>query len=193
MHLGFTPERSCIMRGLRVVPILLLALAASPLAAQQASLTADLAADLDRVQQQLTQLAGAFPADKWDWRPAEGVRSVAEVYMHLLSENYLLAAATGTPAPAETGIKGSDYQTAVAYEKTKLSREAILAELEQSFASLKKSLSALTHDNLGHATALGAQTSNQRIMLFASAHSHEHMGQLIAYARMNNIVPPWSR
>jgi uncharacterized damage-inducible protein DinB len=175
------------------LPVLISALAVSPLAAQQASLTADLAADIDRVQQQLTQLAGAFPADKWDWRPAEGVRSVAEVYMHLLSENYLLAAATGTPAPPQTGIKGSDYQTAVAYEKTKLSREAIVAELEQSFASLKKSLNALTRDNLGRATALGAQTSNQRIALFASAHSHEHMGQLIAYARMNNIVPPWSR
>lgn len=181
------------MKSLHRHLVILLVLASSPLAAQQGSVTADISADLDRVQQQLTQLAGAFPADKWDWRPAEGVRSVGEVYMHLLSENYLLAAATGTPAPSETGIKGSDYQTALAYEKTKLSREAVMAELEKSFAALKKSLSTLTHESLAQASALGAQSSNQRVMLFASAHSHEHLGQLIAYARMNNITPPWSR
>jgi uncharacterized damage-inducible protein DinB len=121
------------------------------------------------------------------------VRSVGEVFQHISADNYLIAAATGTAAPAETGIKASDYQTAVAYEAKKMSRDAVIAEIEKSFAFLKKVLNELPAAKLAQPSAFGPNSTNQSVILLAATHVHEHLGQLIAYARMNNIVPPWSK
>jgi uncharacterized damage-inducible protein DinB len=31
------------------------------------------------------------------------------------------------------------------------------------------------------------------VLELLATHNHEHLGQMIAYARMNGIAPPWSR
>jgi len=38
----------------------------------------------------------------------------------------------------------------------------------------------------------GQKMTRRGGMLALASHSHEHLGQLIAYARANNITPPWT-
>ena len=171
---------------------------ALPVAAQAApaagSLTADLLADINDVEKKFVGLARAIPADKYEWRPGAGVRSVNEVVLHVASDNYLIPAALGfTPDPA-TGIKGEDYKTAVAFEQRKMSRDAAIAELEKSFAFLKQSLQNTPASKMGDPVKLfGQPFTMQRAWILGTTHLHEHLGQLIAYGRTNNVKPPWSR
>jgi uncharacterized damage-inducible protein DinB len=178
-------------------------LAATPLAAQQATsasaatstgLVADLLRDVGQVERKMVGLARALPADKYSWRPAPGVRSIGEVVMHVASDNYWFPAAFGTPADPSTGIKGDDFKTAVAFEKRQVSRDSSIAELERSFAFLKKTLAAVPESRLSEkVTLFGQQFTTQQAWLLATVHLHEHLGQFIAYSRGNGVTPPWSQ
>jgi len=184
----------------------LLAATTSPAAAQQpttagasstsvpASLTADLLTDVGQVEKKFMGLARAIPADKYNWRPAQGVRSIGEVLLHVAADNYLMPAALGHAADPATGIKGDDYKTAQAYERRQLDRDATIAELEKSFAHLRKTLSATPAARLGQPVSMFGQTFTvQQTWIMATTHLHEHLGQFIAYARSNGIAPPWSQ
>ena len=98
--------------------------------------------DIKEVEEKLVGLAKAMPEASWNWRPGTGVRSVGEVYQHIATDNYLLPAMLGTPAPEATGIVGTDYKTVQAYETRKIDRAAVLADLEVSFAFLRKAMEA---------------------------------------------------
>ena len=187
--------RSRVSRSLALGAALLLAASPAPLASQQpGSVTADLIADIGEVEQKLMQLAKAIPEDKFAWRPGTGVRSVAEVFQHVSADNYLLAAPLGAAPPTATGIKPEDYKTVQAYETRKIGRDEILKDLETSFAHLKAAMKATTPATMGQQVKLFGQTfSTQRVMILTATHLHEHLGQLIAYARSNNVTPPWSR
>jgi uncharacterized damage-inducible protein DinB len=174
----------------------LLAGLAFPARAQHHSstLTADLRAAIEEVEKKMLDLARAIPEDKYSWRPGAGVRSVGEVLMHVAADNYLIPAAIGFPADPATGIKGDDYKTAVAFEKRTANKAAAIAEMEKSFAFLKKSLSDTHGDRLNAPVSMfGMNLTSQKAWIMATTHLHEHLGQLIAYARTNEVVPPWSR
>jgi uncharacterized damage-inducible protein DinB len=159
-----------------------------------ASLTADLLTDIGQVEKKVMGLARAIPADKYGWRPGEGVRSVGEVLMHVAADNYLLPAALGHAADPATGIKGDDYKAAQAYERRQLDRDATIAELEKSFAHLKRSLSSTPAAGLGKQVSMFGQTFTvQQTWIMTATHLHEHLGQLIAYARSNGVAPPWGQ
>jgi hypothetical protein len=119
---------------------------------------------------------------------------VGEVLLHVAADNYLLPdAAFGVPADASTGIKGSDYNTALAFEKRTMSKDAVVAELEKSFAHLKKTFSGMAPDRMGEGIRLfGQPMTVQRALIVTTTHLHEHLGQMIAYARSNAVKPPWS-
>ena len=185
---------------------LALALAAAPLsaAAQQrqparaaaapTGLTADLLTDVDQLEKKVMGLARAIPAEKYEWRPGQGVRSVGEVLLHVAADNYLLPAAIGHAADPATGIKGDDYKTAQAFERRPLSRDATIAELERSFAHLRKALAATPASGLAAPVSLfGQKFTVQQTWLMTTTHLHEHLGQLIAYARTNGIAPSWGQ
>jgi hypothetical protein len=93
---------------------------ASPAGAQvqRRTVMTELVESIEAAEQKIVGLAEAIPADKFGWRPADGVRSVGEVVMHVAADNYLLTAIGGTPAPASTGIKADDYSTVQMYEQT---------------------------------------------------------------------------
>ena len=157
------------------------------------SVTADLLADLTAMEKKFIDLAREIPAAKYGWRPGEGVRSVGEVYLHLASDNYLIPAALGFAPPAETGIVGGDYKTAQAFEMRKLDRDSIVAEVERSFAFVKNALNGTTPAKLGESVTLfGQPFTGQSTWILAVTHLHEHLGQMIAYARSNGVKPPWS-
>ena len=81
-----------------MVALAALTIAAAPAAAQDA-LTPSAAemvrqqfmTDLDTLQSKFLALAEAIPAEKYAWRPAPGVRSVGEAFMHVASEYYVYA------------------------------------------------------------------------------------------------------
>ena len=172
-----------------------LTLVAGPAAAQQpAGVVQDLLTDLKEVQDKLTSLAKAMPESGWTWRPGTGVRSTGEVIQHIAADNWFIPASLGTPAPAASGIKNGDYKTVQAYEGRKMDRATAMAEMEQSFAFLRKAMTDTPAAAMGENVSVFGQTFTRQYMwILATTHLHEHLGQLIAYARSNNVVPPWSR
>ena len=161
--------------------------------AHGSTIAADLRADIEEVEKKMLDLARAIPEDKYAWRPAAGVRSIGEVLMHVAADNYLMPAAIGFPADPATGVKGSDYKTAVAFEKRTLDKAGTIAELEKSFAFVKKSLDGTSGDKLNAPVSMfGMSLTSQKAWIMTTTHVHEHLGQLIAYARSNGIAPPWS-
>ena len=96
-------------------------------------------------------------------------------------------------APKETGIT-KEYNTATGFEKRPMNKAAVIAELEKSFTFLCKSMSSTTDAQLNTAIDMFGQTSTTRALWISTAtHLHEHLGQLIAYARSNKITPPGSK
>ena len=147
--------------------------------------------DLDSLQHKFVALAEAFPADKYAWRPAAGVRSVGEAFMHIASEFYLytpLAYGT-TPSPLVALNKASLDKFEAMPSKTE-----VLRHLKEGFAYAKQAVGALDPDAIaGRKKIFGRDHNVIEMSLDMTDDLHEHLGQLIAYARMNGIKPPWSK
>lgn len=166
-----------------------------PLRAQnREGLMGDLIKDVSEVQSKIVGLAKAMPAEAYAWRPTAGVRSTAEVFAHVAADNYFLPAAMGINPPAETGINGKDFKTAAAFEKRTMTRDQLIAELEKSFTFLKTSMNGMADAQLNAPLEVfGQKTTNRSLWISTTTHLHEHLGQLIAYARSNKVTPPWSK
>jgi uncharacterized damage-inducible protein DinB len=178
------------MRTRLATAAVFLALAA-PIQAQT-SFVGEAHRDLNTVQKKFIDLANAIPESAYGWHP-EGARTVAEVLLHVASENYYLPIAMGTPAPAASHIT-SDYASTGTFEKRKLTKAQVIADLTASFQHLHKAITPNTDANLGEKIKWFGQDATRQSALFGTVtHLHEHLGQLIAYARANNVVPPWSK
>lgn len=172
---------------------LFLALAlATPLQAQGPFIV-DVHNDLADVEKKLNALAKAIPESAYGWRPGAGVRSVSEVLIHVAAENYQIPVMMGAPAPAATGIT-ADFKTVDAFTGTTRTKDQVVAELAASFTHAHRALHVNTDANLGEQIKMwGVDFTRQRAMFLMMTHLHEHLGQMIAYARSNNVVPPWSK
>jgi uncharacterized damage-inducible protein DinB len=169
-------------------------LAATPARAQTAGVVTDLMTDVAQVEQKMVALAKAMPADKYAWRPGAGVRSFGEVMLHIASDNYLMPGFMGVAPDPATGIKIDDFKTLGAFEHRNLGPDATVAELSKSFANLKKAMTATTQPQLADKVNMfGMSFSKQAAWVLTTTHLHEHLGQAIAYARTNGVVPPWSK
>lgn len=146
--------------------------------------------DLKETYDKLIQLADAMPAKDYSWKPEEGVRSVSEVYVHVAMSNYFFLSYLGLPMPKELK-PGTENQK---LEKEMTDKEEIVNLLKQSSADAQKFLASYTGTDFDTVVELpfGKFTKGQILMLTAT-HPHEHLGQSIAYARANHIVPPWSK
>jgi len=153
-----------------------------------AELKTSFLADLEVMRGKYVGLAEAFPQDKYDWRPMEGVRSVAEVLMLAAMEGYSFI-------PTSFGGKPPDISKEEMGKLRSLNTKAqVIDHLNKGFAHAKAQLEAVDNATLtGKRTLFGQQRSAAAIALFVGGDLHEHLGQLIAYARMNKIVPPWSK
>ena len=168
-------------------------LLATPCDAQhRTGLMGDLIRDVNDLQDKLTSLAKELPADKYSWRPTADTRSVGEVMLHVAADNYFIPAELGVKPDAATRI--TDYPSTIAYEKQKLSRDEILAQVDKSFAHLVKAMADTPDAKLDETVPFfGQQMSRRRVWILTVTHLHEHLGQMITYARSNSVVPPWSR
>jgi uncharacterized damage-inducible protein DinB len=145
---------------------------------------AEFLAQQDGVEKEILALAEATPPTFFPWRPAEGVRSVSEVYMHLAFGNYLIPGFAGGKTP--DGIAPS-------MEKTVTAKADVIDALKKSFAHVRAVIAATSDADLDKATKFfGHESTYLGVFLAAATHEHEHLGQSIAYARMNGIVPPWT-
>lgn len=136
---------------------------------------------------QVMQLAEAIPADKYSWSPQTGVRSVAQVFAHIISANYFFASKLGAKIP-----EGINMQ---ALEKELKTKDAIAAELKRSYDLAINAIKNTPDDALANKVEFPfpGEFTGMSAVLIVLAHSNEHLGQLIAYARMNEITPPWSK
>ncbi|MEQ8330926.1 MAG: DinB family protein [Longimicrobiales bacterium] len=154
-------------------------------------LLADLATQTDQAEEKILGLARAIPEEDYMWRPASGVRSVAEVLIHIAADNYFLPLLMGVEVPAPTGIT-LDFATVQAYQDRDIPKEQIVAELEESFRFLDGAM-AETRGDLNRPFEFGGTEFEVGSMwVMAITHLHEHLGQMIAYARSNDVTPPWS-
>lgn len=151
----------------------------------------DLRGTVETLHEKFTTLAAAMPASDLDYRPMEGVRSVSEVYIHVAADNFYVPALLGWEAPEGTGVT-SDVMTFREYQQQTMSRDEMLAALDASFEFFLASMSDSRGD-LDREVELGSPTTVGDVWIRATVHLHEHLGQSIAYARSNAVVPPWSR
>jgi len=136
------------------------------------------------VSQQLIALAEATPADKFAWRPAPGVRSTSEVYMHIAIADFGLLSYTGPKLPADLKPE---------MEKTVTSKADVINWLKRSLDAVKQAHLTETPQDLQRKVQIhGRDATVDGMYLRIIVHANEHMGQLVAYARMTGVVPPWS-
>jgi uncharacterized damage-inducible protein DinB len=134
------------------------------------------------VSQQLIALAEAAPAEKYSWRPASGVRSTSGVYMHIAIANFYLLSVTGPKVPADLNEN---------MEKTVTSKAEVIAWLKRSLEAVKTAHAAISPKDLERKVKIaGREATVDGMYLRIIIHANEHMGQLIAYARMTGVVPP---
>jgi hypothetical protein len=185
-------------RALAIISLASLALVvlSSPARAQEvmskeaaAAVKASFVADLDTLRGKFVGLAEAFPQDKYAWRPMEGVRSVSEVLMLAAFEGYAFIPTSFGAKAAEVGSREEMAKLRTLSDKTQ-----VLDHLNKGFAYAKKELEALDPATItGKRKVMGRDLSVADIALAIGGDLHEHLGQLIAYARTNHIVPPWSK
>lgn len=136
------------------------------------------------VTQQLIALAEATPAEKYAWRPAAGVRSTSEVYMHIVMTNYYLLEMMGQKRPAD--LKDG-------MSKTVTSKPEVVAWLKRSMQAAQQAHSAETPADLQRRVhIIDRDATIDATYLRMLIHANEHMGQLVAYARMAGVTPPWA-
>lgn len=136
------------------------------------------------VSQQLIALAEVTPEDKFSWRPAQGVRSTSEVYMHIAIANFSLLSVTGPKIP-------NDLKEGM--EKSVTKKAEVIDWLKRSIEAVKQAHLVVKPPDLQRKVHIADRDATvDGIYLRIIVHANEHMGQLVAYARMTGVVPPWS-
>ena len=140
-------------------------------------------------QSRILDLEQAFPQKLYTWRPAEGIRSVSEVFLHMASSNYLLLKACGYTIPAHAGSEGEGEKWA----KMTTDKEKIAELIKKSFDAAIVGVKTMPEKDLDRMIKMfGMEFTIRNFTVSMIAHLHEHLGQAIAYARMNGVVPPWT-
>jgi uncharacterized damage-inducible protein DinB len=163
--------------------------------------------ELDIATRHILSMAEAFPADAYDWYPDPRARSVSEVFVHIATGNYLLLDLLGVPVPADlyphlppaspdpsaasdrfsAFLRANDELVASIREKAE-----VIALLQPSFAAVEAAFRQTSERDLdGELDFAGEPSTVRRVYLRLLTHNHEHMGQMTAYLRCNNIAPPW--
>lgn len=167
-----------------ILTLLLTILMALPLQAQENDIKSTFDQQFNYISRVL-QLAEATPADKYSWSPGENVRSVGEVYTHIVQANYMMLNALGISAPEGVDVQGLGSLN---------DKDEIVKELSTSVTFVLAAVQDLPDEKLSETVELFGRTLNgEAVLIFLLNHMSEHVGQSIAYARMNDITPPWNQ
>jgi uncharacterized damage-inducible protein DinB len=141
--------------------------------------------DLQVVQKKFVDLANALPADKFDWRPSPDSRSFAEVFLHVAGERYGILKLMGASTPE--GFNGKTF------EKSTTDKARIVEELNKSWDFAQKTINGMSNADFAKLLPkLGPQANAGDVVYILVADAHEHLGQAVAYARENGVIPPWT-
>ncbi|MGA7916504.1 MAG: DinB family protein [Candidatus Acidiferrales bacterium] len=141
--------------------------------------------DLDAMHKKYVDLATAIPQEKYTWRPSDGARSFSEVFLHVAGSNYFFLQFLGTPLPANMEMKN--------FDKSTTDKSQIIDALNKSFDSAHATIEKMTNADFNKPLPkLGPQANDGDVIYLIVTDLHEHLGQSIAYARANGIVPPWT-
>lgn len=137
--------------------------------------------------EKLVALAEAMPSESYSWQPMEGVYTVAAAYMHIARYNYMYPDMyLGVEAPP-----GVDYAS---LEERVTAKDEAVRILAASMDHVRRIMDSMSDADLAKRTELyGREVESWAVLLQLMTHMNEHLGQAIAYARMNRVVPPWSR
>lgn len=145
----------------------------------------EILSQLEDAEKKIMALADAMPAEKYAWRPGEKIRSTGEVFMHLAGANYFL--------PTFWGVKPGEGINPREFEKSGSDKAKVISTLKASFEHVRKAIQGAAEADLGKQVDMfGSKRSIREAMMITATHAHEHLGQSIAYARMNGVAPPWS-
>jgi uncharacterized damage-inducible protein DinB len=160
--------------------------AAAPALAQENARTEALR-NFSDAGDKLVRLAEKMPEEKYTWRPGEGVRSVSEVFLHAAGGNFNLSRRLGAELPEGIQINRE-------FERHTTDKAKVIELLKQSVEHVKKAFQNVADADLEKTAPWfgGRQAALREIMFFIASHNHEHLGQSIAYARVNGVVPPWT-
>jgi uncharacterized damage-inducible protein DinB len=136
----------------------------------------------------LVALAEAMPESTYSWSPGDGVASVAGVFMHIARYNYMYP---HDNLGLTTPVDPSEYGR---WEEEVTSKDEVVTILRASMEYVRAVAGEMDAAALDETTTLyGRQVGQWAVLFQLVAHMNEHLGQSIAYARMNGVVPPWSR
>lgn len=195
---GWPSFASRVARSAAIVASLAVAVSAESLEAQDVpnretalAIRRQFLADLDSLQSRFLALSDAFPADKYAWRPGPGVRSVGEVFMHVASEYYVYAPMAYGGARSPVIPRGPEsFRTF----ESKSTKPDVQKHLKEGLAYAKQTIEGLDPAAItGTQKLFGGDRTILETTFAMTDDLHEHLGQLIAYARMNGVVPPWSK
>ncbi len=149
--------------------------------AQPAGMQAAFGKDAGTLSDKFAGLARVM-SGKYDWKPGPGVRSVGDVFNLIVRENDMLAGVlSGTPNTGAKPVPITDP-------------EKMQEALKASYVNLQKAITGLSDSDLQTPVKLfGREMTKQGALTLILEDQHEHLGQSIAYARSNGVVPPWSK
>jgi uncharacterized damage-inducible protein DinB len=159
--------------------------------------------ELDIARMQLTALAGAMPEEYFEWRPAADARSFSQVLVHIATANLGLLEMAGMGRAEERELYGAPagddmvritamVRTNLSLERSVTAKSEVTALLERSFEAVRQTFTAADEPELERTQQFfGEPTTVRRVYLRMLAHTHEHMGQAIAYVRMSGMKVPW--
>lgn len=148
--------------------------------------------DMDAVHTKIVALANAIPAEKYDWRPSPEVRTVSNALMHVAMEWYFgIPVATGGKPPAEWPSFAEAGKTLLAVT----AKKDVLEHLDKAWTYGRAQAAAATAEQLLAVKFPITQPPAPfpRASYLMAGDLHEHLGQLITYARSIGVKPPWSK
>ena len=171
--------------------LVLMATAAVGRAQEMKGFRADLIGQLEYVQKQILDLENAIPDAKMTWRPSKEVRSISEVYSHIAFGNYFVGKFAGFPLPE--GVVAAAPADETKWEKMSTDKKVIREQIVKSFAHVENAIKTMSDASLENMVDFfGNKMTVRSVLLGLLSHTHEHLGQSIAYARMQGVVPPWT-
>jgi uncharacterized damage-inducible protein DinB len=150
-----------------------------------AGIRGEMIASMKDAGTKVEELATAIPDGKFTWKPSKDVRSAGQVFLHVVAANYLIPSFLGVqPTMSKDELMKLDSQTM---------EPAKIRQMIKDYAWAEKAIADTPDSDLETQTEFfGMKWTKRSAILLLTSHSHEHLGQLIAYARSNNVVPPWT-
>ncbi len=185
--MSLTKRVSAVVFALPILVAFLAAVAVADEMAMPSGVKGEMLMWIKDAEGKLVQLADATPQGKYSWRPGKDVRTTGEVFMHVATANYGMPGFLGVTPPA-----GFNFET---FEKSQTKKDEIVKTLKDSFAHMENAFMALSDADLDKPVdiqMIGLKTTVRGAYMLLLSHAHEHLGQSIAYARSNGIVPPWT-